>query len=168
MNTQRRANGTARINKSAPDFWIEGEPKRTRHEPPSGERKTLHFQNKYSSYARSSWIQLADEVYFFIQLWYHLQAKRVQNKLNSVTPLIRFQLSRNTQNGLGNSQDEVGFSDEVRVHKITTELTSQQKSQTDTRRYSQEEESRKTRRIKKLREFFLGLGPKSFHQQKCE
>lgn len=56
MNTQRRANGTARIKKSAPDFWIEGEPKRTRHEPPSGERKTLHFQNKYSSYARSSWI----------------------------------------------------------------------------------------------------------------
>jgi len=24
MNTQRRANGTARINKSAPDYWIEG------------------------------------------------------------------------------------------------------------------------------------------------
>lgn len=107
------------------------------HEPPSGERKTCNFQTNIllmQDRFGFSWRMKS----IFIQPWYHLQAKRVRNKPNSVTPLIRFQHSRNTQNGLGNSEVGVGFSDELRLYKITIELTNQHKSQTDTREGQQE------------------------------
>ena len=46
MNTQRRANGTARINKSAPDFWIEGRTKKDEAWTSFGRAKNSSFSKQ--------------------------------------------------------------------------------------------------------------------------